>query len=219
MYKVLYHIWHADELRLESGSSSMHEESTLPRIIQTLESATSFGEAYLLRAAVLGERGIEELHSLHSVRSFQDANAWERMWGQAQAQVQAAIHSKDYGLKAGDGSPNLSCADFRCAQQIVRSPEHWHDVYLGCNGKHHAGDRYFTVKGIHVTWAQRRDDFARKRAALDEEITDGTFDERFLIPGLAKELDLYRGTKAEALARFACWKQDTEHRLQYWNPF
>ncbi|MSR86474.1 hypothetical protein EXS74_03710 [Candidatus Woesearchaeota archaeon] len=219
MYKIVYHIWHADELRLESGSRSIYEENNPLKIIQTLESATSFGNTNLISAAVLGESGIKELHDLHKIRSFRDAMAWERIWLEAQSQVQGTIHLKEYGLRTRDGSSNLSCADFRCAQQVIRSPPHWDDVYIGCNGNHHAGDRYFPVKGIHRTWEQRRADIERKKSTLDQEINEDLFDEQFLLPQLAKELDLSRGTKAQALAKFACWKADTEHRLQYWNPF
>ena len=120
---------------------------------------------------------------------------WKSTWKEAQTLVHGTINLKDYGLKTSLDL-NFSCPDFRCVGK----------VYSGeCNNKHHERDPYYGT-GLK---------FRPEELETSERITDP----KLLNERLAGHLDKMRGTKAQALARFECWKQDTEHRLQYWNPF
>ncbi len=211
-FTLLYHLWHPEAKYLEASSRRIqngHDIGSMrDKAIKAIEESAGEDGARILRLGIFEEKGIVEITG-HGV--IHDEFHWKRTWNDVQAQVQGAIHLKAYGLKTSSGY-NLSCPDFRCMGKIDFSRKA--GVYLSCNNKHTEKDPYY---GSGVTLTSKGRNSLREKN--DSDIDDKGYDEQFLLPELARLLHEKRETKAQALARFECWKQDTEHRLLYWNPF
>jgi len=221
-FTLLYHLWHPKAKYVESSSRYIqngHDIGSMrDKAIRSIEEIASQDNAKILRLGIFEAKGILEITDFPSKH---DAYSWKKTWADAQAEIQATIHLKQYGVQTSLGY-NLSCPDFRCALPLIKNPLHMPHAYMGCPGQHPASDPYFPENGINITKKDRIAMYQNMTGSSSLEIPlleENTFDKEILIPQLAKWLHEKRGTKAQTLARFECWKADTEHRLQYWNPF
>lgn len=148
----------------------------------------------LLNTRMLNPRG--ELILFNGFSEKHKEFPWKDYWTIRTQDIRLHLTHKEYNLMGREGW-NLSCPDFRCNGYFPIQRERSMNLPLSCSMKHYPEDPFSIIPSEFL-----------------ERISPQISDEN-----LAKKLQEFRGTKAQALFLLQSWKETIELQLEHWNPF